>query len=88
MSIVVDTSFDVYSGTPAGKAPDSHSPTLQSYHQLLWSKPLPNGTDFKRFREVPGAYLHHFSNLGDFALSSDAIGATYRHVTAMAPIIE
>lgn len=55
---------------------------------MLWSKPLPDGTEFNLSAQVPGAYLQHSSNLGDFTLSSDAVGATYRHVKAMAPIIE
>jgi len=29
-----------------GKDPDSHSYQLASYHQQLWSKPLPSGSDF------------------------------------------
>jgi hypothetical protein len=44
---LIDTSFDLYSDTPAGRDPDSHSPTLRRYHKLLWSKPLPGGPLFK-----------------------------------------
>ncbi len=40
---LIDTSFDVRLDTPEGKDPDSYSPTLRRYHQLLWSKELPCG---------------------------------------------
>lgn len=35
----VDIDFDVRTDTPASKDPDSYSPTLRRYHQILWSKP-------------------------------------------------
>lgn len=38
----IDISFDVQTDS-GGKDPDSASKTLKAYHQLLWSKPLPNG---------------------------------------------
>lgn len=38
----IDIKFDVRSDSK-GKDPDSASATLKAYHQLLWSKPLPNG---------------------------------------------
>ena len=40
---IIDTSFDVRLDTPPGKDPDSCSPSLWRYHQLLWSKELPCG---------------------------------------------
>lgn len=39
--IIIDTTFDFYTDANDGD-PNSTSPTLRSYHQLLWSKPLPN----------------------------------------------
>lgn len=39
----IDTTYDVRKDTPKGKDPDSCSPTLRRYHQLLWSKELPCG---------------------------------------------
>lgn len=84
----IDTSFDVYSDTPAGMDPDSHSRTLRSYHKLLWSKTLPDGSAFDLSDSHPGTYLYHKSELGEFFLSSDSFGHTYRYVKAMAPIIE
>ncbi len=87
VSFMVDTTFNVYSDTPVGKDPDSHSPTLRRYHQALWSKPLPGGTSFDLSVEHPKAYLHHQSRRGEFFLSSDSFGHTYRYVKATAPII-
>jgi uncharacterized protein DUF6994 len=34
----IDVTFDFRSDTPRGRDPDARSPTLRSYHQLLWSK--------------------------------------------------
>lgn len=88
MNMTIDTAFDAYSDTPAGRDPDSHSPTLRRYHQKLWSKRLPDGTPFDLLTDHPKAYLHHKSDRGEFFLSSDAIGHTYRYVKAMAPVID
>jgi hypothetical protein len=88
MSTFIDTTFDAYSDTPAGRDPDSYSPTLRRYHQKLWSKRLPDGSLFRLSTEHRGAYLHHKSPRGEVSLSSDSIGHTYRYVKAMAPIIE
>ena len=88
MIIAVDTTFDVYSVTPANKDPDSHSPTLRLYHQVLWSKSLPDGSTFDLATNGPKSYLQHHSRLGEFSLSSDSIGHTYKYVKAMSPIIQ
>ena len=40
---LIDTSFNMFSDTPKGEDPDELSKTLNSYHQMLWSKKLPNG---------------------------------------------
>lgn len=85
--MAIDVKFDVYSDTPAGKDPDSYSRTLRRYHQLLWSKRLPSGAEFRLSVENPKAYLHHSSELGEFRLSSDSIGHTYRNVKSMAAIV-
>lgn len=87
MNITIDTEFDVYSDTPSGRDPDSHSPTLRRYHKMLWSKRLPDGREFALSDAYPKAYLHHESQRGEFVLSSDSIGHTYRHVKAMALIV-
>ena len=38
----IDANFDMRSDAN-GRDPDESSKTLRRYHQLLWSKPLPNG---------------------------------------------
>jgi Family of unknown function (DUF6994) len=73
---VIDTSFDMRSDAGDGD-PDSDSPTLRRYHQLLWSKPLPNGATFELDTITPRTYLHHDSALGEFWLSSDSVIQTF-----------
>lgn len=83
----IDIKFDVYSDTPSGKDPDSYSPTLRKYHQILWSKTLPNGSVFYLDIDTQ-KLLHHESHLGEFFLSSDAIGHTYRYTKSMNHIVK
>ena len=73
---MIDINFDVFSDTPKGKDPDSYSATLRRYHKILWSKPLPSGAEFDLDEHTP-RLLHHKSGLGEFFLSSDAIGYGY-----------
>lgn len=61
-----------------GGDPDRTSPTLRRYHQLLWSKPLPDGTEFTLDTTTPHSYLHHASAVGEFFLGSDSIVHSYR----------
>ena len=84
---LIDINFNFYSDTPQGKDPDSHSPTLRKYHRILWSKTLPGGTLFDLNLNTP-KLLHHISDLGEFFLSSDSVGHTYRNVKRMSPIID
>ena len=72
MNDEIDTSFDVRSDA-GGKDPDQHSAALRRFHQILWSKPLPNGAKFTLDITTPWVYLHHKSALGEFELSSDSI---------------
>ena len=67
----IDTTFD-FRDDAGGKDPDSHSPTLRRYHQLLWSKQLPSGAMLTLDER-----LEHHSELGDFWLTSDSIIHTY-----------
>ena len=83
----IDINFDVYTDTPSGKDPDSFSATLRNYHKILWSKSLPNGKNFHLDLDTP-KLLHHKSALGEFFLSSDAIGHTYRRVKKMSHVID
>ena len=82
-----DIHFNVYSDTLPGKDPDSHSSTLKKYHQILWSKHLPNGQTFHLDDNRPGV-LHHKSILGEFLLSSDSIGHTYSKTKSLQDIVK
>lgn len=75
--VKIDLDFNVYSDSNGGD-PDSKSPTLRSYHQMLWSKSLPNGRTFDLVKKS-GAYLYHKSELGEFYFGSDAITHSYRN---------
>lgn len=67
----IDISFDVQSDSH-GKDPDSASETLKTYHQLLWSKQLPNGESFDLIKGK-GYYL----KWKDFYLGSDSITVSF-----------
>lgn len=87
MANQIDTTFDFRSDTPQGKDPDTYSPTLRSYHKMLWSKPLPGGTIFELDDSRSDAYLYHRSELGEFFLSSDSAIHTFSKWTSMSHII-
>lgn len=67
----IDTRFDLRAEA-GGRDPDKFSKTLRVYHQVLWSKPLPDGTVF-----ALDDTLRHTSNAGTFRLSSDTIVPTH-----------
>ena len=83
----IDIHFDFRSDTPPGKDPDSFSPRLRSYHKLLWSKPLPNGKLFELTDRKDKAYLYHYSELGEFFLSSDSAIHSFSKWSSMAHIM-
>lgn len=56
----IDTSFH-FETDAGGRDPDTFSPTLRRYHQLLWSKLLPDGSPFTLEPDVRQIYLHHQS---------------------------
>ncbi len=74
----IDISFNIYSDAN-GRDPDISSPTLRTYHKLLWSKSLPGGQIFDLDNKKSGTYLFHKSDLGEFKLGSDAITHSYRY---------
>jgi hypothetical protein len=76
----LDITFNVNLDSNGGD-PDSTSPTLRSYHKMLWNKKLPNGELFELTDKKSGAYLYHESSLGEFYLGSDAITHSYRNQT-------
>lgn len=77
LSTTIDTEFNVESDAK-GKDPDQHSPTLRRYHQLLWSKPLPDGTPFQLETLGHHSYLRYTTSSGYRHLASDSIIHSYR----------
>lgn len=68
----IDIHFDVQTDSK-GPDPDSGSPTLKAYHQLLWSKPLPNGQEMKLRIEK------NCLKWGDMWFGCDSITASFLH---------
>ena len=58
-----------------GSDPDSDSKTLQRYHKMLWSKPLPNG-EVMELRAGSGSY---YLTWKDFRFGSDSIIISFRY---------
>ncbi|MBI1377790.1 MAG: hypothetical protein GC157_09960 [Frankiales bacterium] len=83
---LIDVGFDTRSDSD-GQDPDRYSATLRRYHQILWSRPLPNGVVFELSDTIPDAYLHHSSTVGEHYLSSDSIVHTYSYWESMHPIV-
>ncbi len=65
--MIIDTAFDFSLEVP-NKDPDKYSRTLRSYHQYLWSKPLPTGGEL-----VLDKNLVNQSSVGAFRFASDSI---------------
>ena len=87
---MIDTEFDFTTDSPGywegfwerndglgygGSDPDVASPTLQKYHKLLWSKPLPNGESMD-LRTGTGPYYLTWKN---FCFGSDSIIVSFRY---------
>ncbi|WP_343210483.1 DUF6994 family protein [Anaerolentibacter hominis] len=58
-----------------GNDPDAFSKTLQKYHQILWSKKLPNGEYMDLSMGTGSRYL----TWKDFRFGSDSITASFRY---------
>jgi hypothetical protein len=84
----IDVTFDFRQDTPPGTDPDAQSPTLRSYHRLLWSKRLPGGAAFALDDSSLKAYLHHRSPLGEFFLCGDTVIPSFRRERSLASIFE
>ena len=69
---IIDTTYDVRLDTPKGKDPDSCSPTLRRYHQLLWSKELPCGQRLELNDKLIG-----YIGETEYWFSGDGIGHSY-----------
>jgi hypothetical protein len=85
--LLFDPDFDFHTDARGGD-PDKTSPTLRKYHQLLWKKPLPDGSFFDLNIDSPGKYLYHQSSLGTFSLGSDAIFHSYQNQKSKGHILE
>ena len=84
----IDTTFD-FRTDANGKDPDTYSATLRRYHQLLWSKPLPDGVPFElEPTSRPPYRFHRSSEAGTFVLSSDAFIPSYTRYGVPKPVIE
>ena len=77
--MTIDPWFDARDDA-GGKDPDSHSATLKSYHQALWSRaPRPGATAFEFAPGGRDAYLRHVSDqLGNVAIGSDTIATSHQ----------
>lgn len=82
----IDTSFDFRSDS-FGRDPDKYSATLRRYHRRLWSKPLPSGRSFDLVDTMPGAYLSHRSEIGEFLLASDSVIPTFTRWKSLSHIV-
>ena len=58
-----------------GSDPDAVSKTLQEYHRLLWSKPLPNG----EFMTLKKGTAFNYLTWNNFRFGSDSIIASFRY---------
>lgn len=85
---MIDVHFDFTTDTPhywdnfwsdailgGGRDPDAESKTLQQYHRLLWSKPLPNGQKLELTIGSGRQYL----TWNGFHFGSDSIIASFRY---------
>ena len=63
----IDINFD-FRADSHGKDPDVYSLTLKKYHEILWSKSLPDGKKFNLQDDKACTYLYHKSELGEFFL--------------------
>lgn len=90
MKIDTNFNFQAAMGNPDRDA-DKYSQVLQDYHQMLWSKPLPDGTQFELEKLNKACLLRYTSTTGELLLSSDRAVATFsswkrlEHITSQIP---
>ena len=73
---MIDISYDFRTDTPKGKDPDKYSKTLKRYHQILWSKELPNG----EVMQLEDSHdLYYYLTWKDYDFGSDSIIVTLRY---------
>ena len=84
----IDVTFDFTSDTPyywdgfwnnelgySKRDPDSKSPMLRKYHQILWSRELPCGEKM----ELTDGKSRYYLKWKDFYFGSDSILVSFRH---------
>ncbi|MCA9340913.1 hypothetical protein KC952_00080 [Candidatus Saccharibacteria bacterium] len=88
----IDTSFNFQAAMgDNNRDADKYSSDLQKYHQILWSKPLPNGEIFRLERLSNDCLLRYASADSNILLSSDRAVATFskwkrlQHTVAQVP---
>jgi len=74
--MIIDVTYDLRKDTKAND-PDAESKILKKYHQILWSKTLPNGNKISLSEPTDYGYLVFKYNDQDIMLSSDIIITTY-----------
>jgi hypothetical protein len=75
----IDLDYCFFDDTPQDRDPDSHSRLLRLYHQLLWSKPLPDGRPFELHAgRALAPYLVYDGDGKRFVLGSDTIATRHR----------
>ena len=82
---MININFD-FQKESSYKDSDRWSPTLQEYHRILWSKPLPRGELFT-LSKISQNRLYHNSFIGEFYLSSDRAVATLQKQKTMKQIL-
>lgn len=80
-SAPIDIAFD-FQAEVGKRDPDLYSATLQRYHQILWTKPLPSGALFALELGRVGSVrvLRHDSALGQFVFGSDTLANSNKKV--------
>lgn len=81
----IDTEFD-FRQEVGDKDPDIYSPTLKRFHQILWSKTLPNGKSLQ-ITGSKGKYLVGICEDKSINLSSDSIVHSYWGKARMSRIL-
>ncbi len=83
---MIDVTFNFQDET-LGRDPDTYSLTLQEYHRVLWSKPLPSGKVFS-LTKIKACRLYHKSEVGEFTLSSDRVIPSFSKWKRMQYLVE
>ena len=74
--MLIDVDFDFRTDSKVGD-PDSASLQLKKYHQILWSKQLPNGYQLELMDSEPKSYLTANVRGNQFNFVSDSIANSY-----------